>query len=170
LSPDLEEIGENVIGCAFQLSETSTNNNCVINSYAMLNDRRYPGLDTSSNQLAREITRCFLDLKLPDLITGNPINPITDGMPKIYNINVIFSILPLKDPFLLIGSVTETLRDHYNRYGGSPFAGDCPEPGPFVISIRIPGSMGHSVMCQITEDGYCLETGAARITCYEHLT
>ncbi|KKQ16554.1 MAG: hypothetical protein US31_C0030G0003 [Berkelbacteria bacterium GW2011_GWA1_36_9] len=114
---------------------------------------------------------------------------MTDGMPAIfiddvksckkqvmsnYGVNVVMSILPIKEPFsfLATASVIETLREHRSRYGGSPFRGDCPKDGPFTILItwtNPDGSQGgHSVMCEITEEDYCLETGSVRITCYEH--
>ena len=91
-----------------------------------------------------------------------------------YGIDVTLnSILSFKDPFpfLVVSGLSETLRIHRNPYGGSPFAGDCPVPGPFAVQIIDTSGKkpGHSVMCYIDDDNdYCLENGAARITCIEH--
>ncbi len=126
-----------IIGCAAQ--DASGNKNCGINSLAMLNYYRYPSLDTSPNQLSREITACFLALKRT-LPNGQTFNPINTGLPlnyyddakkckkevmASYGVRVIVSsVLPIKDPFpfLATGSIgSESLRTHRNRYGGSPF-------------------------------------------------
>lgn len=164
---------------------STTNNNCVINSYSMLNQFNFPdeiGISIESlRALTRRITDCYKRK------TGR--NPVVEGVPVgqtgsvleckkevmegEYGIEVnLMSIFPFKDPFsfLLISGLTETLRTHRNPYGGSPFAGDCPQPGAFVIELRdTTGTLpGHSVMCIMTEEDYCLENGAASFICIEH--
>ncbi len=194
-TPDLSPSDDSsnfIIGCAFQEPGASINNNCYINARAMLNyDRFYDTIDNLNlGRLTRAVTLCVVNLKLPDIVhPGNtaPFDPVISGMPieyakyaneckkqvmAGYGVTVALSILPIKEPFLQIVSMSETLRDHINRRGGSPFAGDCPKPGSFTVQMTwtnedgSPG--GHSVMCKITEDGYCLKNGVARVTCYEH--